>query len=164
MRLLIILLLFAGTCFSQKVLDMNYFSLFGKEKTFQFFLNREFSYKLKGHFFCKTKTIVNMNDSLIAFTDETIIRIDRIKGVKIKGGNFSRYLFGSAVLFPLLDIANNVAFDRRPIVNERALNVGGIFLAAGVIVNYIQDKHIPIRKNTTFRVFDPDYEHLNVKK
>lgn len=105
-----------------------------------------------------------MTDSLLIFTDETIIRIDQIKGGKIKGGNFSQYLYGAAALFPLLDIANNVAFDRRPIVNERALNVGGIILAAAVVVNYIQDKHIHIRKSTTFRVFDPDYENLNAQK
>lgn len=105
-----------------------------------------------------------MTDSLIIFTDESIIRIDKIKGIKIKGGNFSNYLFGAATLFPFLDIVNNVAFDRRPLVNERALKVGGIILAAGLVVNYIQDKHIHIRKSTTFRVFDPDYEHLNAKK
>lgn len=105
-----------------------------------------------------------MNDSLLAFTDGTIIKIDRIKGIKIKGGNFSRYIFGAGLLFPALDIANNVAFDRRPIVNEQALKVGGIFMAVGLVVNYIQDKHIHIRKSTTFRVFDPDYEHLNASK
>ena len=105
-----------------------------------------------------------MADSLIIFSDETIIRIDKIKGIKIKGGDFSQYLFGAAALFPLLDIANNVAFDRRPIVNERALKVGGIILAAAIVVDYIQDKHIHIRKSTTFRVFDPDYEHLNANK
>jgi hypothetical protein len=164
MRLLLIFLLFSEISFSQKVLDMNYFSVFGKEKAFQFFPRREFSYKLKGQLFCKTKTIANMTDSLIVFSDETIIRIDQIKGIKIKGGNFSNYFFGAAVLFPLLDIANNAAFDRRPLVNERALKVGGIILAAALVVDYIQDKHIHIRKNTTFRVFDPDYEHLNAKQ
>jgi hypothetical protein len=105
-----------------------------------------------------------MNDSLLIFADESIIRIDQIKGVKIKGGNFSRYLFGAALFFPTIDIANNALFDRRPIVNERALKVGGIFLLNAIIVNYIQDKHVHVRKNTTFRVFDPDYEHLNVKR
>lgn len=164
MKLVFIFLLFAEISFSQKVLDMNYYSIFGKEKTFQFFPRREFSYKLKGQLFCRTKTLANMTDSLLIFNDETIIRIDQIKGIKIKGGNFSQYLYGAAVLFPVLDIANNVAFDRRPIINERALYVGGIFLAVAVVVNYIQDKHIHIRKNTTFRVFDPDYEHLNAKR
>ena len=150
--------------FSQKVLDMDYFSIFGKEKTFQFFINNDLSYRLKGHLLGKTKKIANMNDSLLIFSDESIIKISKIKGVKIKGGNFSQYIFGSALLFPVLDIANNVAFDRRPIVNERALKVGGVFLAVALVVNYIQDKHIHVRKNTTFRVIDPDYEHLNACK
>jgi hypothetical protein len=164
MRLVFIFLLFSGVSYSQKVLDMNYFSIFGKEKTFQFFPNREFSYKLRGQFFCRSKKLANMNDSLLIFADESIIRIDQIKSIKIKGGNFSNYIFGAGLLFPTLDVANNVLFDRRPIVNERALKVGGIFLIAGMIINYIQDKHIHVRKNTTFRVFDPDYEHLNAKK
>jgi hypothetical protein len=145
------------------MLDLDYFTLFGKEKSFQFFLNRDFTYRLKGHLLFHTKTTTNMNDSLMSFSDGTIIRVDKIKGIKIKGGNFSRYLFGAGVLFPLLDVANNLAFDRRPIANERAFKVGGIFLAVGLVVNYIQDKHIHIGKNTTLRVLDPDYEHLNVK-
>ena len=143
---------------------MNYYSVFGKEKTFQFFINNDFSYRLKGHLFCKTKKIANINDSLLAFTDGTIIHINRIKGIRIKGWNFSRYFFGSALLFPVLDVANNAMFDRRPLVNERALKVGVIFLAVGLVVNYIQDKHIHITKNTTFRVIDIDYEHLNASK
>lgn len=143
---------------------MTYYTIFGKEKTFQFFNHREFSYKLKGNLFCKTKTIANINDSLIAFTDGTIIQIYRIKGIKIKGGNFSNYIFGAAFLFPLLDVANNAVFDRRPIINERAFKVGGVILIAALVVNYVQDKHIRIRKNTIFRVFDPDYEHLNAQK
>ena len=105
-----------------------------------------------------------MNDSLLSFTDGTIIKIDKIKAVKIKGGSFSRYLFGAALLFPVLDITNNAMFDRKPLINERALNVGGVFLGVALIVNYIQDKHIHVHKNTIFRVLNPDYEHLNAQK
>ncbi len=143
---------------------MNYFSVFGREKNFEFFLNRDFTYTLKGTVFCKTKQIANMNDSLLAFKDGTVIRLDQIKKIKIKGGNFSRYLFGAGILFPLLDVTNNAIFSRTPLVNERAFKIGGIFLAVGLVVNYIQDKHIRLRKNTIFRVYDPDYEHLNAEK
>ena len=150
--------------FSQKVLDLTYYNIFGKEKTFQFFNHLEFSYKLKGNLFCKTKKIANMKDSSLIFTDGNEIEIKQIKGVRIRGGNFSRYAFGAGLLFPILDIGNNLMFNRTPIINERALKVGAIFIAVGLVLKYVQDKHIHIRKSSTFRVFDPDYEHLNVQK
>ena len=40
--------------FSQKILEINYHSLFGKEKSFQFFNNSPIDYKLKGDLFYKT--------------------------------------------------------------------------------------------------------------
>ncbi len=149
---------------SQKVLDLSYHNIFGKEKTFQFFNNLKFSYKLKGNLFCRTKTIANMKDSSLIFTDGTIIEIKKIKSVRIEGAHFSQYAFGAGLLFPALDVTNNLLFNRTPIIKERAFMVGGIFIAVGLVLKYVQDKHIRIRKNSTFRVFDPDYEHLNVQK
>lgn len=165
MRLTFILsLLISINTFSQKVLDLTYHNIFGKEKTFQFFNNRNFSYKLKGQFVCRTKTIANMGDSMIVFTDGTIIKISKIKGIRIKSGNFSPYLWKAGLLFLSLDVANNLIFERSPILNERAVLVSAIFVASSFVVHYFQDKHIRIRKNSTFRVFDPDYEHLNAKR
>ena len=105
-----------------------------------------------------------MQDSSLIFTDGTIIKIKNIKGVRIRGGNFSRYAFGVGLLFPALDIANNLMFDRTPIIKERALMIGVVFIAVGLVLKYVENKHIRIRKNSTFRVFDPDYENLNVFK
>jgi len=150
--------------FSQKVLNLTYNNIFGKEKTFEFFTNREFSYKLKGDLICKTKIIANMKDSSLIFTDGTIIEIKKIKGVRIRGARFSRYAIGAGLAFPALDIVNNLLFDRTPIVKERALMIGGVFIAVGLVLKYVQDKHIHIRKSSTFRVFDPDYQHLNTPK
>ncbi|HWY11857.1 MAG TPA: hypothetical protein VN026_11060 [Bacteroidia bacterium] len=158
------LFLFVKISFSQKVLDLTYYNIFGKEKTFQFFNHLKFSYKLKGDLFCKTKTIANMQDSSLIFTDGTIIKIKQIKGVRIGGTHLSGYAFGAGLLFPALDITNNLMFNRTPIIKERALMVGGVFIAVGLVLKYVQDKHIRIRKNSTFRVFDPDYENLNVQK
>ncbi len=158
------LFLFVKISFSQKVLNLTYNNIFGKEKTFEFFPNLEFSYKLKGDLFCKTKTIANMKDSALIFTDGTIIQIKKIKGVRIEGAHLSRYALGAAFAFVGLDIANNLIFSRTPVVNERALKVGAIFIAVGLVLKYVQDKHIHIRKSSTFRVFDPDYEHLNLPK
>lgn len=105
-----------------------------------------------------------MNDSLLAFTDGTIIKINSIKHIRIKSGNFSPYLWKAGILFMTLDVANNLIFDRTPIINERTVLITGIFIASSFVVHYFQDKHIRVGKNTTFRVFDPDYENLNAKK
>lgn len=105
-----------------------------------------------------------MNDSLIAFTDGTIIKINKIKHIRIKSGNFSPYLWQAGILFMTLDVANNLIFERTPIINERAALVSGILVASSFVVHYFQDKHIRIGKNTTFRVLDNDFENLNATK
>lgn len=165
MRLIYILVfLISAEAFSQKVLDLTYHNIIGKEKTFQFFNNRDFSYRLKGHLICKTKIISNMSDSMLAFTDGTIIKINRIKHIRIKSANFSHYFWKAGILFMSLDVANNLLFDRTPIINERAAMISGIFVVSSCVVHYLQDKHIRIRKNSTFRVFDNDFENLNATK
>lgn len=59
---LIALIVILKNTYAQKILEINYHSLFGKEKSFQFFNNSDLDYKLKGRFLYKTHKLVNMND------------------------------------------------------------------------------------------------------
>lgn len=160
--IIIITLINYNLLFCQKTLDLHYNSLFGKQKSFQFFNNSEFSYKLKGQLFYTTHKLVNMQDSILVFDDDSSIKLREIKAIKIKGVKISPYFFGAGVLFFLLDTGHNIAFGNQ-IINEKAVLIGSIFVVAGVIVNYLQNKHIRIHKNSVLRIIDADYLNLNIK-
>ena len=52
--LFIVFLLILNLGFSQKILDIHYHSLFGKDKSFQIFNNSKLDYKLKGDLIYRT--------------------------------------------------------------------------------------------------------------
>ncbi len=160
--LIVISLINYNLLFSQKILDLHYNSLFGRQKTFQFFNNSEFSYKIKGKAFYKTHKLVNMQDSILVFDDDSSIKLSEIKAIKIKGVKVDPYFFGAGILFFLLDTGHNIAFGNK-VINEKALIIGSIFVVVGIIVHYIQNKHIRMRKNSVLRIIDADYLNLNIK-
>lgn len=149
--------------FSQKLLVLNYYSLFGKDKSFQFYNNASFSFKKKGKIMYETHKLVNMQDSLLVFDTDSIIKLSQIKSIRINGLKLSRYFFGVGVLFPLYDTGSNIAYGRETIVNQQALFVSAFCFAGGMIAYYFQDKHIRIRKSATLRIIDNNYQNLNIK-
>ena len=90
-------------------MEINYHSLFGKEKTFQFFNNSSLDYKLKGDIFYKTHKLVNMNDSLLIFKNDITLKISDLKAIKIRGARISHWLFTTGILFFIIDTGNNLA-------------------------------------------------------
>ncbi len=147
--------------FSQKILEINYHSLFSKEKSFQFFNNSPIDYKLKGDLFYKTRKLVNMNDSLLIFDNDEVVRISDLKAIKIRGTKISQWLFTAGLLFFVIDTGNNIANGHAKIVNEQAVLASSILIVAGVIIKLIQDKHVYIRKNVSIRILDTNYQNLN---
>lgn len=147
--------------FAQKILELNYYSLFGKSKSYQFFNNSNIDYKLKGELLYKTNKLVNMNDSLLVFDNDSVVKISALKSIKIRGMLMSPYFFGSSFLFFLLDTGHNIAKGQSTIVNEQTIIVSSSLLLAGIIVRRIQDKHVYIRKHVTIRAFDADYCNVN---
>jgi hypothetical protein len=146
--------------FSQKTLDLTYFSIFGKEKTFQFYNNREFSYRLKGELLYHTHTLTNMQDSFLVFDNDEIVKLNRIKSIKVKGAGIAQWLYKAGFAFLALDITGNLIQSKTPVINQRALLVTGAFVAAGAVVSYFQDKHIRITKNCVLRIMDHDFHNL----
>lgn len=147
--------------FSQKILEINYHSLFGKEKSFQFFNNSTLDYKLKGDMFYRTHKLVNMNDSMLIFDNDKTVKIKDLKAIKIRGAKISAWVFTAGALFFLIDTGNNIANGNTTIVTDQAILVGSICLAAGIIIKRIQNKHVYIRKNVVIRILDTNYQNLN---
>ena len=156
----IVLFLILKFSYSQKILELNYHSVFGKEKSYQFFNNSKIDYKLKGDLFYRTHRLVNLNDSVLVFDNDSVIKISQVKVIKIRGMNISPYFFGSSLLLFLLDTGNNIAKGHSTIVNEQTAIVCSSLILAGIIVRRIQDKHVYIRKHVTIRVLDTDYQNL----
>ncbi len=160
----IFLFLIIETSYGQKILDINYHSFFGKSKSYQFFNNSKIDYKLKGDLFYRTHKLVNMNDSLLVFENDSIVKLKQLKAIKIRGGMFSPWLFTAGFLFFMIDTGNNIANGHTTIVNEQTIIVSSALLLTGIIVRRIQDKHVYIRKHVTIRVLDTDYQNLNANK
>jgi len=156
-----ILLLFAELCFAQKILDIHYRSFFGKEKSFQFFNNSKLDYKMKGDLFYRNHKLVNMNDSLLVFDNDSFVKLSQLKCIKIRGAKISPWVFTAGTLFFIIDTGNNIANGHSEIVNEQAVLVSSIAIIAGVIIKRIQDKHIYMRKNVVLKVLDTNYQNLN---
>lgn len=150
--------------FAQKILELNYHSLFGKSKSYQFFNNSNIDYKLKGDLLYRTHKLVNLNDSMLIFDNDSVVKLSALKAIKIRGMLISPYFFGSSLLFFLLDTGNNIGKGHAAIVNEQTVLVSSALLLGGIIVRRIQDKHVYIRKNVIIRVLDTDYQYLNVTK
>ena len=159
--LFIVFLLILNLGFSQKILDIHYHSLFGKDKSFQIFNNSKLDYKLKGDLIYRTHKLVNMNDSMLIFDNDYVAKISQLKAIKIKGAKICPWIFTVGALFFLIDTGNNIANGRTTVVTEQAVLVASICLVSGIIVKRIQDKHVYIRKNVTLRVIDTDYQNLN---
>ena len=162
--LLIIVLLFLKISFSQKILDVHYHSLFGKNKSFQVFNNSKLHYKLKGDLLYRSHKLVNMNDSLLIFDNDSVVKLSQLKCIRIDGARISPYFFGGGILFFLLDVGNSIVFGHSQIIHEQAVLVSSIAIVSGIIIKRIQDKHIYIRKDVTIRVLDTGYGDLNKLK
>lgn len=162
MRFIISILLISLFAFSygQKILELNYHSVFGKSKSYQFFNNSKIDYKLKGDLFYQTHKLVNLNDSMLVFDNDSIVRISQLKVIKIRGALISPYFFGGGVLFFLLDTGNNIGKGHATVINEQTVFVSAALFLSGVIVKRIQDKHVYLHKHVTIRVMDTDYQHL----
>jgi hypothetical protein len=160
----ILLLFFATIAVSQKILDLTYYSVFGKEKNFQFFVNNEFSYRLKGKLFYHTHILTNMQDSFLVFDNDHIVKLDQIRSVRVRGANISGWIYKAGIGFLALDVAGNLIQCKTPIVNERACIVTAWFIAAGAVISYFQDKHIRVTKNCIFRIINIDTQSLNASK
>jgi hypothetical protein len=160
----IIFISFIQVSFSQKFIDLAYISVLGKEKNFQFYVNHDFSYRLKGKLLYHTHKLTNMQDSFLVFDSDQIIKLGQIRSVKVKSAKIDGWLYKAGFAFLALDVTNNLVQSRTPVLNERTLLVTSAFVVAGAIVSYFQEKRIRITKNCTFRIIDIDTQNLNASK
>jgi hypothetical protein len=162
MRLgIVILLIFSFNCYSQKTLNIYYRSIFGKQKVFQFFNNHVFYYKCKGKTTYQANKIVNMNDSLVLFDNNTCIKYSDIKAVKVPGIKLNYIFYNSALGFLESEIFYHYMVNTSKVVTEQGAIVTAVLVVGGVVASFIQDKHIKIKKSTLIKFVDSDFQNIN---
>ena len=167
MRLVLILsLLFCfRISYAQKVLEID-ITHFNKFKKIQLFNNSFLEYKLKGQHKYHIDKMVDINDSMIVFKNDSTIFISQIKSIKLRNSSGLAKLFGSLFLIGgsgliIIDTFNNIINSQAKIVDERALIVGASLIAAGLIIKQLAIKRVRISKNKSLRVLDINYQNLN---
>lgn len=163
MRLLIILALvcFFENSFSQKTLNVHYNSMFGKHKSFQFFNNHVLHYKIRGQLLYHSNKVVNMQDSMIVFDNDSVLKLKDIKAIKVPGIKLNYILYNSAFGFLESEIFYHYMFNTSKVVTEQGALVTAILVTGGFVASFIQDKHIRIKRNTVLKVVDANYQNLN---
>lgn len=162
MRLVVlILLIFSFNCYSQKTLNVHYRSIFGKQKVFQFFNNHVLHYKCKGKITYQSNKIVNINDSLILFDNNTSIKYSDIKTIKVPGIKLNYIFYNFALGFLESEIFYHYMVNTSKVVTEQGAIVTAILVVGGVVASFIQDKHIKIKKNTLIKFVDSDFRNIN---
>jgi hypothetical protein len=162
----IILMLFSyEISISQKVLEID-ITHFNKFKKIQLFNNSFLEYKLKGQHKYHIDKMVDINDSMIVFKNDSSILISQIKSIKLRNASVLSKLFGSLFLiggsgFVIIDTFNNIINSQAKIVDERALIAGASLIAAGLIVKQLAIKRVRISKHKSLRVLDINFQNLN---
>ena len=158
---------FAIPAFSQKSLQIT-FTRFGALKKYEVFVRQGLEYKLKGDRRFRKNIIANLQDSLVIFTNDSIISLDQIKCIRLRSNNYHSQLFQTifsigAVGYPLLNVTNNAINHNDPLLNSRAIVVSASFVAAALIARQIRFKRIRMRPDKNLKIVDIDYQHLNGK-
>jgi len=165
--LLVFFILLSSFVFSQKSLQLIY-SRFGKVKKTEFFINDQLEYKLKGKRLFRENKIVNLQDSLILFENDSVIKLSEIKVIRVhRGGHLLTtmqevFIIGG-IGFIGLNTANNAINGTSPLIDNRAVYVSGALVGAGLLIRLISTHHIHINKNKSLKIVVTEFSKMNSK-
>lgn len=165
--ILIFLILINFDCFSQKTLQITY-SRFGSLKKFELFNGDVLEYKLKGQYSYRLNKIVNLQDSLIVFSNDTIIKLSQIKAICIRKSNFLMkqfqqvFMLGGGLFFTF-NTTNNLLNARHPVIDQNAAFIGVGLISTGLLIKEIGIKRLRINKNKYLKIVDLSFNNLSEK-
>jgi len=153
---------------AQKSLQIIY-QKFGKVKKYEIPLNDFLEYKLKGENSYHLNKIVNLQDSFIVFSNDSVVKLSQIKTIRLKTGSHllktlqNFFMIGGAA-FVVLNTTNNLINNRNPAIDPSAVYISAGLFGAGLIIREATIKRIRITKNKTLKIMDIDFENLNTKE
>jgi len=165
--LLLLLLGYTADCFSQKTLEI-YFTRFGKQKKFEVYNGDHLEYKLKGQHSYRRNKIVNLQDSFIVFSNDSVIKLNQLKAIKIDKNNFVVKLFQRAFIvfgagFFFLNTTNNIINEREPVVDANSALIGGGLIISGILIKQLNIKRVRINEKNHLKILDLSFNNLPQK-
>jgi hypothetical protein len=154
-------------CFSQKTLDI-LFTRFGALKKFEVYNGDVLEYKLKGEHRYRSNKITNLQDSFIVFSNDTIIKLDQLKAIRIRKNNVlisllkGVFITGGAMFF-FLNTTNNLINERSPIIDQNAALIGAGLITTGLLIKQIGIRRIRITKHKQLKIIDLNFNNLSDK-
>lgn len=153
--------------FSQKSLQVT-FTRFGMLKKYEVFVRQGLEYKLKGDRRFRKNIIANLQDSLIVFTNDSVIRLNQVKCLRLRSNNYHSRLFQTiftigAVGYPLLNIANHGIRQESPLLDQQAIIVSASFAAAALVARQLRFRRIRMSPSKNLKIVDVNYQKLNEK-
>lgn len=107
-----------------------------------------------------------MNDSVIVFKNDSMIKLSDLKVIKLHNGNHLMGTFVSAFLiagigYASLNVINNLLIESVFRLDPKAMIVSASFLTAAIILKQISIKRIHMRRNVSLKVLDLNFQKLN---
>lgn len=150
---------------AQKLLRVNYIKL-GFAKKYDFGINDNMQYKLKGDGTLHTNKIMDYHDSVIVFDNYVTVAFNELRMIKIPQHSHHNKLFQkvfliAAVGYPSLFAFNSWILGYQPILTEQAIILSVSFLTTSFIIKQLGITRVRLKKNGFIKVLDLDFEHLN---
>jgi len=145
------------------------YTRFGKLKTIEIYNGEVLEYKLKGDYNYRLNRIVNLQDSFIVFSNDTIIKLNQLKAICIRKSNFLMkqfqqvFILGGGLFF-LFNTTNNFLNDRQPIIDQKAAFIGAGLITTGFLIKQIGIRRIRINHTKSLKIVNLDYQNLSEKK
>lgn len=145
------------------------YTRFGKLKTIEIYNGEVLEYKLKGDYSYRLNRIVNLQDSFIVFSNDTIIKLNQLKAICIRKSNFLMkqfqqvFILGGGLFF-LFNTTNNFLNDRQPIIDQKAAFIGAGLITTGFLIKQIGIRRIRINHTKSLKIVNLDYQNLSEKK
>jgi hypothetical protein len=155
-------------CFSQKTLKV-FYTRFGKLKTVEIYNGHVLEYKLKGEHSYRLNKIVNLQDSFIVFSNDTIIKTNQLKAICIRKSNFLMkqfqqvFMLGGGLFF-VLNTTNNLLNERQPVIDQKAAFIGATLIATGFLIKQIGIRRIRINHKNYLKIINLDFQNFSEQK
>lgn len=138
------------------------------KKKFEVYNGDYLEYKLKGQYSYRRNKIVNLQDSFIVFSNDSIIKLSQIKAINIDKNNFVVKLFQRAFIvlgagFFFLNTTNNIINERTPVVDVNGALIGGGLIVSGILIKQLSIKRIRINEQKHLKILDLNFNNLQQK-
>ncbi|MDI1353356.1 MAG: hypothetical protein PSX36_00465 [bacterium] len=125
-------------------------------------------YKLRGERKFRKDKLVNMQDSVLVFSDGNSIFLSDIRKLKIHSGNalvsvFHHLFIIGGVAFISLTTVNNLIVPTEPVISETAALISAGLVTTGLLIREMGIKRIKVNARVHLRIVNINFQDLNTR-